>query len=64
MDINKVAYDLALICTQRYLEECKSGDVSDTYVFSSGGDLAEKAAETFNDIYRALQRSRRLTQIY
>lgn len=51
MDTNKIAYDLALICTQRYLEEIKRGEVSDTFVFSSGGDLATKAADIFRSFY-------------
>lgn len=57
MDKNKIAYDLALICTQRYMEEYKRGEEPGYFVFSSGEELAEKAADTFRIIYNTLRRS-------
>ena len=63
MDKNKLAYDLALICTKRYLDEMKQGDTSSEFVFSSGGDLTDRALSVFRTFYINLKHDPNLTSI-
>ena len=51
IDEGKLTYDLALLCTKRYLDEVKFSDTVSDFEVSSGGTLAEKATELFRGFY-------------
>lgn len=48
IDEGKLTYDLALLCTKRYLDEVKFSDTVSDFEVSSGGTLAEKATGKTN----------------
>ena len=48
MDKQKLSYDLAILCTERYLREIS---------FTSGTDLASKSTDAFRTFYVELKHS-------
>lgn len=48
MDNQKLSYDLAMLCTERYLRELS---------FTSGTDLVSKATDAFRTFYIELKHS-------
>ena len=57
IDEGKLTYDLALLCTKRYLDEVKFSDTVSDFEVSGGSTLAEKDTELFRSFYLDISHS-------